>query len=231
MATRGPVRARDGCCGIAGTGHCYLSRLSPTQARAGGETQKHTGCLAERGVTGFRRGSRTILWIAPTQRVLCARPPCGWCGDGGSASRGCPEPRSTSPADLDTVDGGVAGTDGVWDPRKIKSAPTSKASRSSSRSVSRGRREAPSVATRPSPRASVRRILGTYLTESRIYKVVHSRLFIQIFLLPFPHARRTAGLMHRVQDACNVGLEREGLVDQVAAPLGADTPRGRLGES
>ena len=158
-------------------------------------------------------------------------PPCGWCGDGGSASRGCPEPRSTSPADLDTVDGGVAGTDGVWDPRKIKSAPTSKASRSSSRSVSRGRREAPSVATRPSPRASVRRILGTYLTESRIHKVVHSRLFIQIFLLPFPHARRTAGLMHRVQDACNVGLEREGLVDQVAAPLGADTPRGRLGES
>ncbi len=44
------------------------------------------------------------------------------------------------------------------------------------------------------------------------------------------HTTRTAaGLMHRVPDACNVRPEREGLMDQVAAPLGSDTPRGRRG--
>ena len=76
-------------------------------------------------------------------------------------------------------------------------------------------------------KTAVRRMLGTYLTESRIHstqQIVHPNIPPAM-----PHAWRTAGLMHRVQDACNVGLEREGLVDQVAAPLGSDTPRGRLG--
>ena len=79
---KGPVRAPDGCCGIAGTGHCYLSRLSPTQARAGGETQKYTGCIRPHWLPP--RLSNNSLNRANATSPL-RPPPCGWCGDGAQA--------------------------------------------------------------------------------------------------------------------------------------------------
>ena len=152
------------------------------------------------GVTGFRRGSRTLLWITPTQRSSAPR------GDEGSASRGCPEPRSPAPQDLDT-----AGTVESLEPLEC-GIPTDSSQHRGMENFTlfiaidlKGKKisnteernlEVPSAVTRPSPRAP-------RITDYSVHILQNAQQFIHPNLsaihLPMPRpchsTRTTAGLM------------------------------------